>query len=80
MDQDERIRSLVVPTWPLEAVELLVADEPTPGLHEEAVRESVTRLRRLADTGKGVLLISHDIVSCLTVADRVAVFLDGEVV
>jgi peptide/nickel transport system ATP-binding protein len=59
---------------------LLVADEPTPGLHEEAVRESLSRLRRLADTGKSVLLISHDIVSCLNVADRVAVFLDGEVV
>jgi peptide/nickel transport system ATP-binding protein len=59
---------------------LLVADEPTPGLHEEAVRESLARLRSLADAGKGVLLISHDIVSCLTIADRVAVFLDGEVV
>jgi peptide/nickel transport system ATP-binding protein len=59
---------------------LLVADEPTPGLHESAVRESLSRLRKLADTGKSVLLISHDIVSCLAVADRVAVFLDGEVV
>jgi peptide/nickel transport system ATP-binding protein len=59
---------------------LLVADEPTPGLHEEAVKESLSRLRKLADSGKGVLLISHDIVSCLAVADRVAVFLDGEVV
>lgn len=59
---------------------LLVADEPTPGLHEEAVRESLSQLRRLADSGKSVLLISHDIVACLTVADRVAVFLDGEVV
>ena len=59
---------------------LLVADEPTPGLHEDAVRESLLRLRRLADSGKSVLLISHDIVSCLAVADRVAVFLEGEIV
>lgn len=59
---------------------LLVADEPTPGLHEEAVKESLSHLRRLADTGKCVLLISHDIVSCLAVANRVAVFLDGGVV
>lgn len=59
---------------------LLVADEPTPGLHEEAVRESLSQLRKLADSGKSVLLISHDIVSCLAIADRVAVFLDGEIV
>lgn len=59
---------------------LLVADEPTPGLHEEAVKESLLRMRRLADTGKSILLISHDVVACLAVANRVAVFLDGEVV
>jgi peptide/nickel transport system ATP-binding protein len=59
---------------------LLVADEPTPGLHEQAVRESLSHLRKLADQGKAVLLISHDIVACLAVADRVAVFLDGEIV
>ena len=59
---------------------LLVADEPTPGLHEEAVRESLSHMRKLAHQGKAVLLVSHDIVACLAVADRVAVFLDGEIV
>lgn len=59
---------------------LLVADEPTPGLHEEAVRESLSSMRRLANQGKAVLLVSHDIVACLAVADRVAVFVDGEIV
>jgi peptide/nickel transport system ATP-binding protein len=59
---------------------LLIADEPTPGLHPEAVRESLLRLRTFADDGKAVLLISHDIVACLAVSDRVAVFLDGEIV
>lgn len=59
---------------------LLIADEPTPGLHPEAVKESLARLRSFADAGKAVLLISHDIVPCLAVADRVAIFLDGEIV
>jgi peptide/nickel transport system ATP-binding protein len=59
---------------------LLVADEPTPGLHPEAVQESLRRLRLVADQGSAVLLISHDIAACLAVADRVAVFLDGAVV
>jgi len=59
---------------------LIIADEPTPGLHEEAVRESLEQLRGLADAGRPILLISHDIAACLAVADRVAVFLDGEIV
>jgi len=59
---------------------MLVVDEPTPGLHPEAVAESLQRLRALADAGKAVLLISHDIAASLTVASRVAVFLDGTVV
>jgi peptide/nickel transport system ATP-binding protein len=59
---------------------LLVADEPTPGLHEEAVQESLSQIRKFADQGKAVLLVSHDIVACLRMADRVAVFLDGEIV
>lgn len=59
---------------------VLIADEPTPGLHPEAVRESLDRLRGFADMGKSVLLISHDISASLAVADRVAVFLDGRIV
>jgi len=59
---------------------ILVVDEPTPGLHPEAVAESLQRLRGFADDGKTVLLISHDIAASLTVADRVAVFLDGSLV
>jgi peptide/nickel transport system ATP-binding protein len=47
---------------------------------EQAVRESFSHLRKLANQGKAVLLISHDIVACLAVADRAAVFLDGEIV
>jgi peptide/nickel transport system ATP-binding protein len=59
---------------------VLIVDEPTPGLHPKAVSESLQRLRGFADDGKAVLLISHDIAASLTVADRVAVFLDGTVV
>lgn len=59
---------------------LLVADEPTPGLDPEAVRESLQGLRDFADEGKSVLIISHDVAACLPIADRVAVFLDGRIV
>jgi peptide/nickel transport system ATP-binding protein len=59
---------------------LVVADEPTTGLDRDTARESLLHLRELADSGKAVLLISHDILAALTVADRVAVFLGGMVV
>lgn len=57
--------------------ELIVADEPTPGLHPEVAGEVTRVLRELADIGKGVLLITHDVDLGLGVADRVAVFYAG---
>ncbi len=56
---------------------LIIADEPTPGLHPEVVAETLRHLRELADEGRAVLLITHDIGAALAVADRVAVFYAG---
>lgn len=52
---------------------LVIADEPTPGLHPEAVAAVLDRLRAIADAGAGVLLITHDLGPALAVADRVVV-------
>jgi peptide/nickel transport system ATP-binding protein len=60
--------------------ELIIADEPTTGLDSQTVRESLNHLRRLADHGKGVMLITHDIAAALTIADKVAVFHSGTTV
>ena len=50
---------------------VLIADEPTAGL-DGANRDIVlSRLRAHADRGGAVLLISHDLVSVLPLADRV---------
>lgn len=57
--------------------ELIIADEPTPGLHPEVVAETLRHLRELAAEGRAVLLITHDIGAALTVANRVAVFYAG---
>lgn len=59
---------------------LIIADEPTTGLDPETARESLNHLRELADEGKGVLLITHDLAAALTVADRVAVIYAGATV
>jgi peptide/nickel transport system ATP-binding protein len=60
--------------------ELIIADEPTTGLDPQTVRESLNHLRRLADRGKAVMLITHDIAAALTIADKVAVFHSGTTV
>lgn len=60
--------------------ELLIADEPTPGLDLELAIEALKDFRVMADQGKGILLITHDIDLALGVADKVAIFHDGRVV
>lgn len=73
-------RRVLVATASVGDATLLIADEPTPGLHPTAVTETLNHLRQLADEGKGVILITHDLEAALRVADRVAVFYAGTTV
>ncbi|MDP3969760.1 MAG: ATP-binding cassette domain-containing protein [Nocardioides sp.] len=59
---------------------LVIADEPTPGLHPTAVTEALAGLRRLADDGAGVVLITHELRGAIAVADRVVVAHRGRTV
>lgn len=74
------LRRTLFATCVRDGVRLVVADEPTPGIHTEALREILSQLRRFADDGVGVILITHDIMSALEIADRVAVIFDGKTV
>ncbi|MBE6070367.1 MAG: ABC transporter ATP-binding protein [Clostridium butyricum] len=56
---------------------LIVADEPTPGLDIESAKETLDNLRKLADEGCGVILITHDIDISMKIADKIAVFYGG---
>ena len=73
-------RRVLTATAAIGQAALLIADEPTPGLHPDAVVETLNHLRQLADEGRGVILITHDIEAALSVADRVAVFYAGTTV
>lgn len=59
--------------------ELVIADEPTPGLSLDIAMETLKHFRRIADEGAGVLMITHDLDLALHVADRVAVFYAGTI-
>ena len=57
--------------------EVIIADEPTPGLDEKSLNEALKDFRDLADNGCAVLIITHDISAALKIADRVALFYGG---
>lgn len=60
--------------------DMVIADEPTPGLDVPVAREVLADLRRLADEGRAVLIITHDLGLALPVVDRVVVLQDGRTV
>mgnify|MGYP003289519269 CR=1 FL=1 len=60
--------------------DLLIADEPTPGLDSKSVKETIADIKNLKEQGKGVLLITHEIDVALKTADRIAIFYSGYVI
>lgn len=73
-------RRVLVSTAVLSGADLIIADEPTPGLDLEMAVEALKVFRELADEGKAVILITHDIDLAFHVADRIAVFYAGTTV
>ena len=56
---------------------LVILDEPTRGVDVGAKAEIHGMIRRLAESGKGVALISSDLPELLTVSDRIIVLHEG---
>lgn len=73
-------RKVLFSTALLSDPELLVADEPTPGLDVKSVEETISDIKKLAEEGKGVLLITHDIEVAIRTANRIAIFYSGYVI
>ena len=73
-------RRVLISSALMEQPKLIIADEPTPGLHLSAAKRVLGHFRELADQGAGVLLITHDLELALEVADRIAVFYAGTTV
>jgi len=72
-------RGLIFPAV-METTKLVIADEPTPGLHMEAARRVMSHFREMAETGAGVLLITHDLELALMTADRIVVLYAGQAI
>jgi len=70
-------RRILVATAVIGDAKLIIADEPTPGLHPDIAEETLRHLRELADEGRAVLLITHELDLAFKIADRIAVFYAG---
>jgi D-xylose transport system ATP-binding protein len=53
--------------------QLVILDEPTAALGVQQTAQVLDLVRRLADQGQGVLLISHSLPDVFSVADRIVV-------
>lgn len=73
-------RRVLVSTALLTDAKLIIADEPTPGMSLDQALEALTMFREMADQGKAVILITHDIDLAFAFADRVSVFYAGTTV
>jgi len=59
---------------------VLALDEPTASLTSSEVDLLFTQIRRLKNDGAGIIYISHRIEEVLSIADRITVLRDGQVV
>ncbi|WP_327008838.1 sugar ABC transporter ATP-binding protein [Dactylosporangium sp. NBC_01737] len=73
-------QKVVVGRWLLGGTKLLLLDEPTRGVDVGARAELYQVIRRLADEGVGVLLVSSEVPEVLGLSDRVLVMREGRLV
>ena len=73
-------RRVLVSTALITDAQLIIADEPTPGMSLGQALEALQMFRELANEGKAIILITHDIDLAFEFADRVAVFYAGTTV
>lgn len=73
-------RRVLVSTALITEAQLIIADEPTPGMSLEQAKEALSMFREMANEGKSIILITHDIDLAFDFADRIAVFYAGTTV
>ncbi|MFC9894809.1 sugar ABC transporter ATP-binding protein [Nocardia sp. NPDC127579] len=70
----------ILARWLLDDARVLLLDEPTRGVDVGARADVYAQIRRLADRGVAVLLVSSDLPELLALSDRVLVLREGVVI
>lgn len=73
-------RKVLISTALLDNPDTIIADEPTPGLDEKSVQETIHDLIELKNNGVGMILITHDINTAIKTSDKIAILYLGYVI
>ncbi|QEO10715.1 sugar ABC transporter ATP-binding protein [Protaetiibacter larvae] len=73
-------QKILLARWLVEGTRVLLLDEPTRGVDVGARSEIYTLIRRLADAGTAIVVVSSEIEEVLGLADRVLVIAEGHVI
>lgn len=73
-------RRVLLATAMLSTARLIIADEPTPGLPVDLAERMLADFRAMADEGRCLIVISHDVDLISAVADRVLILNRGHTV
>ena len=72
-------QKVVVAKWLATKPKVLIVDEPTNGIDIGAKTEIHALLRRLADEGMAVIMVSSELPEILSISDRVLVMRRGRI-
>jgi ribose transport system ATP-binding protein len=72
-------QKIMLARWLVHGTDVLLLDEPTRGVDVGARADIYTLIRRLADSGTAIIVVSSEIPEVLGLADRVLVIGDGHV-
>ncbi len=86
IDPDEFVENLGVSEWQVVEIckalagdpKFVIMDEPTAALNDSQVKDLLDVIRRLRDSGHGIIYISHKLSEVLEIATRVTVLRDGK--
>ena len=71
-------QKVILGKWMAAESEVIIFDEPTKGIDVGSKSEIYILMRKLANAGKGVLMISSEQTELLSTCDRIAVFRGGQ--
>lgn len=72
-------QKVVISKWLNTSPKILLLDEPTSGVDIGAKSEITDIIRKIADEGNGVLLVSSEIAELLAVCDKIIILYDGKI-
>ena len=72
-------QKVMIGRWLFNDSKVLILDEPTKGVDIGAKQEIYQQIEKLADEGRGILLISSELDEIMALSDRILIMRTGEV-